>query len=598
MRRTVILACAVAVLAPGAASAAVPVTRHHAGESRVAMVARAEARRWPAQQRAALRSLGPVTIFSNSKAAGHARPAIATDLTQYASLMSAGDLTGDGRADVLDLRQSPYRPNTGTLGITARDGRSGRPLWHRTLTESNGADITATVEPLGANGKPSILTVEFFQTFSSNTLVSGTVRLQALSGRNGGVLWTRTLTGTYSAADSESDVPTFDGMIHDAKGPTSDILVSEASTVASPSGYEVTPVVVSGVDGALHEPGSGFTSDENYPDLASIPDVNGDGLGDILALVPGAPGFEQAETGRTGTLIWKTSVAPVSLLGAAVTVIGPYSHRSYPDLAIESFLPAPPAEEVTAVEGRTGQLLWTEPDASVDLLGTAGPHHVPAVAVVTDANSSTTSTFTIGIEDQALTAAGQVLYSRTVSLSLNKPTNATSLGGSTDVERFGDVEPDGSAELYVNLDIEATGTGVNITRSLTGYIDGRTSAFRKVMFDTGADGSLRKGKGTDLLGLTLVKGTPHLSAFSGTTLRRYYARAVPGLNGIQAAWVNGLRVSAHSCSDISLATNSGTHEVLGVLSARGRWLWRVRFTQSQPTGGMLIRSPPPKRFCE
>jgi hypothetical protein len=66
---------------------------------------------------------------------------------------------------------------------------------------------------------------------------------------------------------------------------------------------------------------------------------------------------------------------------------------------------------------------------------------------------------------------------------------------------------------------------------------------------------------------------------------------------VKAAEVAGARLTGHRCSDVMLMAVDGGHEVLGVLSARGRVLWTVSFGLDQATGGSRSRHADPARFC-
>jgi 3-oxoacyl-[acyl-carrier-protein] synthase III len=118
------------------------------------------------------------------------------------------------------------------------------------------------------------------------------------------------------------------------------------------------------------------------------------------------------------------------------------------------------------------------------------------------------------------------------------------------------------------------------------------------VFDVGADGSLRNGRGTDLIATDTAKNVVTLTARNGVSRKRYYQRNVAGLHGtFQHLTVQGLRVSGHNCSDLALTTVLGSDGVLGVLSARGAWLWSVRFPIKEMTGGTLRHYNNPKAYC-
>jgi hypothetical protein len=594
MRRIVMVVSAGALLLPGLCGAAAASAT--AGSHPLPAMARpSAARQWLAQQLGAMRQLDGGRGFVVTPDLPANGP---NEFADNASLLAVGDLNGDSRRDVLDLRQSPYSPTAeGLLGVTTRDGRTGRALWTRLLTEQPNDDMVVMPERLGAKGKAGILTIESYTTASGNTPVSGNLRFRALSGSRGRLLWSRTLAGSFGAGGTQASIPSLDGMFHNAKGADNSALVSLETTLPAPSGDRTAPETVSDADGSLQTPGDSFTSTTNYPSLQPIGDVNGDGLADILVLSPGSPGFERAETGNTGAQIWQSSVVPIpGILDGAMTV-GHFSHRDYPDIAIEvgNFDVTPP--QITVLDGRTGRVVWTRMADTLYLLGTAGKHQVPAVGLETDSEGGGSTEFSDILRFKAVTAANKVLYNKLVTVSVAMPAGPPSTGTTTNVVPLGDVEPDGSIERTVDVTVQAESGALVNSKTIDGYVDGRLGRFRKVNFNAEAAGSLHHGNGTDLLALDLLDGKPQLTALKGTTRTLYYKRALPALHGIQEAQVTGIRVSGQPCSDLSVATVKSTQSVLGIMSARAAWLWRVSFTQTQLTGGTLKHYKAPKHFC-
>lgn len=547
-----------------------------------------------------MRRLGAIKIFRIGRAAPDA-PAMSMMESDPASLMAAGDLNGDKRLDVLDLRQSPYSntvPNT--LGVTARDGRTGRPLWHRVISGAVDDEMTVMVEPLGSHGQPGVLVVDVFQTYSGSVRVSSSLRLRALSGRTGRLVWSRTITGTYGTGNAQASVPNLEGVLHDVKGPTNDVLVTLETTVTEPISYRAVPELVSGADGSLHQPGRGYSTEtDRSPEFLPLADVDGDGLADILAVVPGSAGFVKAEKGHSGAAIWTNSAVHPVAYGTSLTALGRYSHRNFPDIALSVSNTSTGNTDISVLQGRNGHLVWARsaPSLGLYLLGKAGKHLVPAVGVLSHEDTSTATTTTNSLDFKAVTAANKALYDKHVSVSVTDPPGTFGTGSGSGIGPLGDVEPDGSMEQLVQLEADAEAPGNTVIKNLNGYLDGRYGKFHKVTFNSGAVGSLHKGNGMDLLAVKLVKGRPQITARKGSTTKRYYQRTVSGLHGIDAAWVTGLRVSGQACSDISFSTLKGSQNILGVLSARGAWLWSLSFTATQSTGGTLRHYKKPKHYC-
>jgi hypothetical protein len=505
-------------------------------------------------------------------------------------LVAAGDLNGDGRADVLDVRG--LTDESSTVGITARGGRTGKPLWSKTVPVPPNGQVTVLPERLGAAGKPAVLVTDSF--LGSGTTATQTVSLEALAGATGKRLWSRSFVGTYGASAVPTSIPTFDGVIHDVKGPAMDMLVTLETTLPSAGGDRTTPVIVSGVNGSLHHPGSAFTSTAGFPSFQAVPDMTGDRLADLLVLDPGSPGLVEAEHGHTGALFWKRS-QPVDSF-TSVMAIGSYSRPSSSDVAVIDGSPIGD-DDITVLSGHGGHKLWSREAGGVYLLGKAGKHLQPALGLVTVGGSSTTTTSSETIDYQAVAVSGRLIYSKRLAATVTDPPGTDGGGSGAGFNPLGDVQPDGAIDQIASLMIEQDSPTKAASASLYGIVYGRTGAFHKVSFDVGADGSLRKGAGTDLLQVELPKGTAQIIARRGLTGKRYYARTLPGLRHLEGAIVNGLRVSGQRCSDIALTTSRGDTSTSGVLSARGVPLWRVTFDASQATGGTLQHFKAPKHYC-
>jgi hypothetical protein len=297
-------------------------------------------------------------------------------------------------------------------------------------------------------------------------------------------------------------------------------------------------------------------------------------------------------------VIWHLATMSVTEFDTGVVVLGRFTHRAYPDIAIESGGGSTPfGFRFTVLDGRTGHKVWSRVASQLIVLGRAGSRLVPAVELTTDGFPATSpTTISDELDYEAIGVANKVIYRRHLSVSV------PNTGGGTESDvgtfAFGDVEPDGSADTSVNLTLTESSTSGDVTKALAGYIDGRSGAFRPVSFTVATDGSLRSGRGTDLVATDTTKNVVTLTARNGVSRKRYYQRNVAGLHGaFQHLFVHGLRVSGHNCSDLSLTTVLGTDGVAGVLSARGAWLWSVRFPAAQMTGGTLRHYKNPKAYC-
>jgi hypothetical protein len=554
---------------------------------------RAEARQWLDAQRGALQRAHAVTFDGPDVAGARSLPSM--DRAPIGMLVSAGDLNRDGHVDVLDLRQD-Y--SSSTLGVTARDGRTGKALWSRTVTIPSDGQQSVLPERVGAKGKPGVLVID-------SNLVSGpttgteteTLSVEALSGPTGKRLWAHSFVGTYGTGPVSTAVPSFGAALHDVRGPAMDLLVSLETTLPAAAGDQTTPVIVSGVDGSRHRPGAAFTSTDGFPSFYAIPDVTGDGLADLLVLDPGSPGVIEAEHGHSGAVFWKRSQAVDVLTG--MMAIGSYSHRSISDLAIVQYGIFGPAE-ITILSGSNGHRLWSRDADDFYLVDKAGKHLKPALGLFTSSATGTSTSSSQALAYKAVSVAGKVVYNKTESVSIAALPGEIDGGSGSAFESVGDVQPDGALDQYLSLDVSSTSATKTVTKNLSGIVNGRTGAFRRTVVGVvAADGSLHAGRGTDLLAEDVMKGSLRLRAWRGASGKRYYSRMVAGQHHLLNAAVSGLRVTGQPCSDIALATigASATNNSVAMLSARGTVLWSVRFSAAQPTGGTLTHHKKPRRYC-
>jgi hypothetical protein len=592
VNRSLIGIAVAVVLVPSSASAVVMPSHHRAPARAAGVSMRDMGARWLATERQAMTAAGATVLGGPEAPAAPGAPGVGAISGQHAlstgMLVAAGDLAGKpGHDDVLDVREA--EPG-GFYGVTARDGLTGKALWAKALTEPSNSDVSILPERLGATGKPAVLVI-------ASSLVEGTttatlsIAVEGLAGKTGKPLWSHTFTGTDTSGGGSTSVPTFQNVIHDVKGPATDILVTLETTLSGGTDDQTTPAIVSGVTGKTHRPGSAFASTNGFPTFMAIPDLTGDGLDDLLVLDPSTPGLVEAEHGHSGAMAWKQSM-PVDFFTGA-RAIGSYSHRKITDIAIIESNPAIDDAQITVLSGSNGHALWSREASDVYLLQEAGKKLEPALGLDTQEFTATTATTTSTIAYEAVSVADKVIYSKKVSARVTNPPGAGSSGNGGGLEPLGDVQPDGSLDqtLSAEADSGSARTFVN------GVVDGRTGKFRSVSFDVGADGSLRKGPATDLLQVEIPGGAAQVIGRRGLTGKRYYARMVPGLHHLDGADVSGLRVTGHSCSDIALRAIGGTTNTLAMLTARGAVLWSVRFTSAEPIGGTLISHKAPKQFC-
>ena len=330
----------------------------------------------------------------------------------------------------------------------------------------------------------------------------------------------------------------------------------------------------------------------SYPRVQAIPDVNGDGNGDIAVIYQGTPGYVMAENARTGKRIWKTTLPDVETLYSQLV---PLSSRGKPLFAYINSGPFPGPFSISLLN-TDGTLLWNRTTTSAVTVNVAGAKRRRAVELETTSASQVDSiTYQATMTASAVGLGGRVLWTRAVARAATNQTPGGPLGYDGTLTPIGDVQPDGARESVMSLTVSNGDT----TSSISGLINGRTGVLHIGRYQFGTDGSLRRGDATDLAAGTITSGHElRLTAWRGSTFRRYYARTLSKLGDIADENLSGIRVTGHPCSDLALAAvtpSDGDEDA--VLSARGAILWTVRFTAGQVIGGARMRAHAPAHYC-
>jgi hypothetical protein len=521
-----------------------------------------------------------------------ATPAADGGTAMTAVLMKAGKLPANNRRDLLDVRTLYPRNGASRTAIAARDGKTGRQLWRTTFKGK--VPLKLFTEPVGADGKRGVVRV-VHRTHS--------MTLQALSGVDGHQLWEQTVGG---AGKHRAVVPGEISVVRGAGG-SANYLVELVTTTGT--GTVATPEVVSGVDGSVSTLGEPITSNR-FADIHAIPDVSGDGLGDVLVVVNGPDGFVRAEDGVTGTSLWTDDR---SMNHATAVAIGAFSQSKTSDIAVYDSDPdtdptcngddavAPcPGSTVTVIQGNSGSVLWTRSATTILPIRTAGDDHVPAVLVASLRARHDKEDAVGSYHFNAVTPTNHVIYHKAIQAFAKKlPHQRRDAFGSLRV--LGDAQPDGSRDLTFSLRISAKARNHTNNVLFVGLFDGRRGSYGRFPGHADPDlaarapaaGSLHKGSGTDLIQLTNTKaGRPRITTWDGKRHKRLYSRVVPvspGYYGPDEQPVFGVRVSGHRCSQIAIqTTGDGGSHVLSVLNARARVLWSLSFKRFALKGGTLV----------
>jgi hypothetical protein len=505
----------------------------------------------------------------------------------YTSLVAAGDLNGDGRADLLDIR-SAYS-SSARYGITARDGRTGRALWDFRETKPLGDDMNAYVVPLGPQNKPGVIVVDQLYAEADST---ETLELQALSGKSGTVLWTRTLTGHYDPDGTQHHLPSFAGIARNGPGHPARIVVESDSGNCNSQDCTSQALTILSTNGSRHNLGSPVKDASGYPRVQALPDVNGDGKDDVAIIYPGSPGYVMAENASTGKKIWKTAVADVETVYSQLV---PLSSRGKPLFAYINSGPFPGPFTISLINS-IGTLLWTRTTDSAATVSLAGPKLRPAVEMETVTDSQVNSvTYQATMTARAVGLGGHVLWTRAVAQAATNQTPGGPIGFEPELTPIGDVQPDGARESIMSLTV----TNGDVSSSVNGVLDGRTGVLHLGPYQIGTDGSLHRGDATDLAAGTITSSHElRLRTWRGLTRKLYYSKTLANLSDIADEKLTGVRVTGHRCSDFALAaTTPSAGDEDAVLSARGTILWTVRFAADKVVGGARTRGPAPTHYC-
>jgi hypothetical protein len=519
---------------------------------------------------------GSGSVSSDSRAA-------AAYTRQLDQLLPAGNLDGQGGRDVLDYRVG-VSGHSFRMAVTARDGDTGKALWSRVgATNALLAPFAARVGPARV---PGVLLVTETIAGSGRSLAV-MVSLRGISG-SGTVLWSRRLTGQITLSttgETLTDLPELAGLIHDKAGGVEDVLVGDANAASGLSSQgSVQPEVISSLDGSLQSRGGVLSSTTGIPEVEAVPDVSGDGLDDIAVVVPGKPGHLVTERGDTGAPIWTSGALPSSPFDD-VGAVGPVTGGGAQDLVVSGLRDSfkGPSESVSLIRGSDGRVLWTHPADCVMPLQKAGRHLVGAVGLITTTEGGGRTSSTAKVVDTARSADGRVIYRKTYVASAHQLSGARSTSVEIEVSTVGDVQPDGSADIGLRM----TATIGKKSETSRGVIDGRTGTLISEPSKYPTDGSLRHGRGTDLVRPRPTANGLSLTGYDGASGRQIFTTVLPGTRGLDDPVVGGLRITGHHCTDLAVSASSARKTVLGLFTATGEPRWTLAAKTSHLLGGHL-----------
>jgi hypothetical protein len=310
----------------------------------------------------------------------------------------AGDLTGDGLADVMTNEETfEYQvPSVAaffpTSSIAARKGIDGSALWQREAQADH--LLPAPLGPQAANG---VLAVDGVITGSVGTgggSVSGLLdfahaeqlrglNLTALNG-SGGVVWERAFDeGAFAGAavltvdDGRRQViaarqyPLFVATLQATPSPALDVLVTilDRTEVNDQIEASLTVVIVDGADGSLAS-SRVLATEGTRPAALAVGDLDGDRLDDVLVVRAPGVGELTAMRGVNGATLW-TNDDDVVPFEAYADDLGDVTGDGIEDVAVRGFgdLYDETPPRVTVLDGADGSVLFGTVASSISAVG-------------------------------------------------------------------------------------------------------------------------------------------------------------------------------------------------------------------------------------
>ena len=510
-------------------------------------------------------------------------------------LRPVGDVDRNGSQDLLEVRyrrSDSGRPTAVQLAV--RGGTSGRAAWSRELRVPEDHDLSAFPATVGRPAVPGVVLSD--QRLTSDG-VQGSLRLTALDGRTGRVLWSRLDLGRAGDARSGTQPRVLD----DLDGAL--LVVREQTTygrtVDDPGSGTLRPLRLDLADGSVTGMGPLAVSERGVPSAFAVPDVTGDGQRDVAVLAPGATGSLQVRSGADGTPVWSTGALelwpdaqalPVGVVTGA-TVAG----RPVGDVALSTGRPL--RADSSRVPGARGEvLLLRGPDGTVALrragdqpvaLRAAGRPPVPALGVETLDEASA--------PDGAATATRVVSAYRPDGTLVHAATGTVTAPGDGRPARpgdgpvafsqtiaVGDLDRDGAQEVYSRL--AANGTGDY--RDRRDWLDGATGARLPVSQRAEPLLGHLSSHGDDLVELAPGNGVT-VTGVSGRTGRGVFRRVLARGASLAVADARAVPVAGSACDDVAVTANGPRDDVAAVLRSDGTVRWSLR----GPAGGAALRQP-------
>jgi hypothetical protein len=507
-----------------------------------------------------------------------------------ASLDAVSDLGGRKTAAVLDQRFAFQTPLP-AFGLTARDARTGAALWQRRFPLSPRVGFVQVMPArLGPDNQVGVLAFTFGVADHPDGSAKAIFRAIALSGVDGSELWKQRLVGAFSADGAETNVPDDFALVSPSSGDVAQNLLIGLETTNGSTG-ELTIDQAAGTDGTITTFGGTYSGHRAYPSIATVADLNADGSQDVVVAEPGRTGALSALDGATQNQIWSIA-ANVHPYPDIESLTG-FSSKTVPDITVSNF-----GGRQYVLAGTDGSVVVSKHADLLVPVGHAGAKLQPAVQFVKFLDVFRSHRVGAGVVINTVNASGATIYKKRLGAFVTPPKHAN--GGSDEVGfgPAGDVQPDGSLDSFIDAAVEANSFTHLVHDRRRGIVDGRTGAFHALpTLGAIADGSLHRGKGTDILGYHIVKHELFVSGWDGLSGKRLYRHRIHAVTDVGAVFGDGARVTGHQCSDQLVVASSKARGFSGVLAGNGRPVWSVRYSPARAVGGTVTPNKSLKDFC-
>lgn len=531
-------------------------------------------------------------------------------------LVAAGDLDGDGRGDLLDVRYAPAARQGTTLALVARRADTGRVIWQRRITTPKNHFVFAVPARVGAAGGDGVALYDLGFAAAEDG-VTTSVALTGLAGRTGAPAWRYGATGRVRFGEQglrEEAVPSPVGQLEGGRSTGFLVSITDSSTSGGPVSGGTTSgsaraVVVDGGTGATRDAGPAVSSDDARPTVRGVVDVSGDRVDDVAFLVAGADPVLVVRRATDGSEVWRRTDLALQP-GADVYPAGPVTGGPVQDLAVATGRPrggsgplpfglgSDDAEagsgDVVLVRGTDGARQFSAPGVLALPLGQAGSPRRPALGVVQVDSTHDGSSATVALTVSAHAPDGQRLYQSVQRLTARD--DDAGEGQDSDTTTFatvfeaGDLDADRATDLGVLLYAQAG----DAQRSSRLLLDGATGARLHRAGDP-LFGSL-SSHGDDLATADAGKGVL-VKARSGRTGKPVWAvRLAPGRQ-LRQAFASSADVHAGPCDDVTVSAAGSKDDYTALLSNDGRLRWSLSGAPGSADVRPVVPGRPGTRRC-